>query len=123
MLTPSQRIFFAYKYYLHRIEANPMLKGWYRLKREAMRQAGPEPRPRPPPVDRRQPSRFRGGGGGGFGLGGGRQGQSRPQYQHAVTEVETQEPGSVRVVPSQGDATPPRAAPSATRKDGHRGTW
>ncbi len=47
MLTPSQRIFFAYKYYLHQIEANPMLKSWFRQKSEAMRQTGPDPGPRP----------------------------------------------------------------------------
>ena len=111
MLTPSQRIFFAYKYYLHQIEANPMLKGWYRQKREAMRQVGPDPGPRPPQPDRGQQSRFRGGGGGGYGRGGVRQGQPRPQYQHAVTE-QPQEPGTVHVMQTPGDATPPTAAPS-----------
>ena len=111
MLTPSQRIFFAYKYYLHQIEANPMLKGWYRQKREAMRQGGPDPGPRPPQPDRGQQSRFRGGGGGGYGRSGDRQGQPRPQYQHAVAE-QRQEPGTVHVMQTLGDATPPTAAPS-----------
>ena len=104
LLTPSQRIFFAYKYYLHQVEANPLLKGWYKQKLNAMRQAGPDPGPRPPT----QQYDGRGGRGrGGFPRGGFNRGGFRQMNNAARDSNRHDRPGNVHILQANQDPTPP----------------
>ena len=105
-LTAAQRIFFAYKYYLHQIEANPLLKEWYRQKMHAMKQAGPEPGPRPPnPMNR--------GRGGFMGRGGQRRGPPRaPNPPPMLTR-----PGEVHIISRQDEVTPPTQSESSSQEN------
>ena len=67
-LSPTQRVFFAYCYYVHRVSTNPQLKAWYKQKLAYFQGMGPSPGPRPG-----GPNEFSGGGrgrgGGGRGIG------------------------------------------------------
>jgi len=106
LLTPSQRIFFAYKYYLHQVEANPLLKGWYKQKMNAMRQTGPDPGPRPPT----QSGYGRGGRGrGGFPRGGLNRVGFHQQMATVRDQVPTQHSESVgvQILQQSRDPTPP----------------
>lgn len=47
LLSLSQRIFFAYAYYLHHVKSNPALKEWFKQKLLAMKGEGEDPGPRP----------------------------------------------------------------------------
>ncbi len=74
-LDMSARIYFAYKYYLHQVAANPALKEWYKQKMIALQGQGSHPGPRPGGLNNR-----RGGyGGRGYGRGGYRPQVPRPQ--------------------------------------------
>ena len=63
-LSPKQRVFFAYCYYIHQVSTNPQLKAWYKQKLAYFQGMGPSPGPRPGgPNDFSGGGRSRGGGG------------------------------------------------------------
>ena len=108
-LSPAQRVYFAYKYYLYQIKSNPNMRNWYQQKSEAMRRLGPDPGPRPPMRDNDVRGRF------GFGRGGGRPVGNRqePRREPAQSSAPApQQPGAVHVMgnPSREEVSPPTEA-------------
>ena len=109
-LTEPQRMYFAYKYYLHQVQANSRMKEWYAQKMRAYYNQGPDPGPRP------RNDGFRGGRGGGGGMGYGRGGYGRgggrpprPRYDQSTQQPQPIAPSqptptaSVQVLTREGD--------------------
>ena len=110
-LSPAQRVYFAYKYYLYQIKSNPNMRNWYQQKSEAMRRLGPDPGPRPPNRENDGRGRF------GFGRGGGRPVGNRqePRREPAKPSAPApQQPGAVQIIAnaSREEMSPPTEASS-----------
>ena len=91
----AQRIYSAYRYYLHQVENNPILKEWYHQKLQVLEGKDVDPGPRPGAAPRGLNNYYGSGRGGG---GGGVKVLAKPRKDH------------VRVI----DEVPPAIGPTLT---------